>query len=206
MSQNHKRFMIIVPGLPVAPWFSAFNQDALTPTRGRLGKPSFKKQGGGGCPVKKFTGGGRIDPPNPDVADGGGGGSSITGKVTFGFNVFLDNQCNVIKSEIQVVHHPTQTRWHVSIHNGTSDFGETVPATSFASFSGRGECIIVGPMTARVNGQQGSELTRMTACDNGEPGSQQPGVSSEEHTSELQSRLHLVCRLLLEKKKKTRNK
>src|SRR2546422_5534781 len=29
------------------------------------------------------------------------------------------------------------------------------------------------------------------------------GVSrSEEHTSELQSRLHLVCRLLLEKKKK----
>src|SRR5687768_18192334 len=29
---------------------------------------------------------------------------------------------------------------------------------------------------------------------------------SEEHTSELQSRLHLVCRLLLEKKKKKKNK
>src|SRR2546422_8365025 len=28
---------------------------------------------------------------------------------------------------------------------------------------------------------------------------------SEEHTSELQSRLHLVCRLLLEKKKKKRS-
>src|SRR2546422_7964049 len=28
---------------------------------------------------------------------------------------------------------------------------------------------------------------------------------SEEHTSELQSRLHLVCRLLLEKKKKRRS-
>src|SRR2546422_6968023 len=27
---------------------------------------------------------------------------------------------------------------------------------------------------------------------------------SEEHTSELQSRLHLVCRLLLEKKKRTK--
>src|SRR5205809_7366536 len=27
------------------------------------------------------------------------------------------------------------------------------------------------------------------------------GLRSEEHTSELQSRLHLVCRLLLEKKK-----
>src|SRR2546422_7141890 len=30
------------------------------------------------------------------------------------------------------------------------------------------------------------------------------GPRSEEHTSELQSRLHLVCRLLLEKKKKKR--
>src|SRR2546422_8113964 len=30
-----------------------------------------------------------------------------------------------------------------------------------------------------------------------------PPPRSEEHTSELQSRLHLVCRLLLEKKKKT---
>src|SRR5687768_18164725 len=29
---------------------------------------------------------------------------------------------------------------------------------------------------------------------------------SEEHTSELQSRLHLVCRLLLEKKKKKQSK
>src|SRR2546422_4876286 len=29
---------------------------------------------------------------------------------------------------------------------------------------------------------------------------------SEEHTSELQSRLHLVCRLLLEKKKKKHHK
>src|SRR2546422_10871646 len=31
-------------------------------------------------------------------------------------------------------------------------------------------------------------------------------LRSEEHTSELQSRLHLVCRLLLEKKKKIMNK
>src|SRR2546422_6256098 len=31
-------------------------------------------------------------------------------------------------------------------------------------------------------------------------------LRSEEHTSELQSRLHLVCRLLLEKKKNSKNK
>src|SRR2546429_6055475 len=30
-------------------------------------------------------------------------------------------------------------------------------------------------------------------------------VRSEEHTSELQSRLHLVCRLLLEKKKRNKS-
>src|SRR5438876_5799713 len=30
-----------------------------------------------------------------------------------------------------------------------------------------------------------------------------PGIRSEEHTSELQSPVHLVCRLLLEKKKKS---
>src|SRR3989449_8406245 len=34
------------------------------------------------------------------------------------------------------------------------------------------------------------------------PPSADPQKRSEEHTSELQSRLHLVCRLLLEKKKK----
>src|SRR5687768_18447349 len=33
---------------------------------------------------------------------------------------------------------------------------------------------------------------------------QRPIRRSEEHTSELQSRLHLVCRLLLEKKKNTK--
>src|SRR2546429_950267 len=33
-----------------------------------------------------------------------------------------------------------------------------------------------------------------------------PSRRSEEHTSELQSRLHLVCRLLLEKKKRSSGK
>src|SRR5690554_7771559 len=37
------------------------------------------------------------------------------------------------------------------------------------------------------------------------PTGHQPGNRSEEHTSELQSRPHLVCRLLLEKKKKIKH-
>src|SRR2546422_2922010 len=38
--------------------------------------------------------------------------------------------------------------------------------------------------------------------DHGEDVDLEVRLRSEEHTSELQSRLHLVCRLLLEKKKK----
>src|SRR5690349_22550904 len=38
-----------------------------------------------------------------------------------------------------------------------------------------------------------------------EPGAEQQRVRSEEHTSELQSRRDLVCRLLLEKKKQKKN-
>src|SRR2546429_6466645 len=37
------------------------------------------------------------------------------------------------------------------------------------------------------------------------PVARQARDRSEEHTSELQSRLHLVCRLLLEKKKKSQH-
>src|SRR6266511_6090145 len=44
---------------------------------------------------------------------------------------------------------------------------------------------------------------RWTAA--GWPGSGWPPMRSEEHTSELQSRENLVCRLLLEKKKKIRH-
>src|SRR3989449_2584987 len=52
----------------------------------------------------------------------------------------------------------------------------------------------------RIGGCQ--EVTRQgQESPRGRPGQQETGaVRSEEHTSELQSRLHLVCRLLLEKK------
>src|SRR2546422_7410943 len=53
----------------------------------------------------------------------------------------------------------------------------------------------VAPEAAEI-GDDGGDLGVVEAA-------QPQGVArSEEHTSELQSRLHLVCRLLLEKKKK----
>src|SRR2546429_5581281 len=54
----------------------------------------------------------------------------------------------------------------------------------------RSTCTMVAPpATARRQASTGSRPLR------------RPASRSEEHTSELQSRLHLVCRLLLEKKK-----
>src|SRR5438309_8729050 len=43
------------------------------------------------------------------------------------------------------------------------------------------------------------------ACLNSQAENSQAAGRSEEHTSELQSQFHLVCRLLLEKKKNTTN-
>src|SRR2546422_4605167 len=48
-----------------------------------------------------------------------------------------------------------------------------------------------------------SSPRRSSAACPPEQAASAPLPRSEEHTSELQSRLHLVCRLLLEKKKKT---
>src|SRR5687768_18300384 len=47
---------------------------------------------------------------------------------------------------------------------------------------------------------------RMPSGRGGSASCHSSSARSEEHTSELQSRLHLVCRLLLEKKKKKNNK
>src|SRR2546429_3561944 len=54
--------------------------------------------------------------------------------------------------------------------------------------------------------QQGEEIIRIISARAAESHErrayEEAHKRSEEHTSELQSRLHLVCRLLLEKKKK----
>ena len=125
------------------------------------------------CPTGKWTGGGRMDPPNPDFDDGATGTSTLEGKVTFGFNVFLgsdgDGRCIVTKGEIEVNHHPSHTSWHVSIHHGQDAYGETVFAELIdPDASGRGACLLVGvdPITARVDGNKGTDQVQMELCDN----------------------------------------
>src|SRR3712207_7202484 len=62
---------------------------------------------------------------------------------------------------------------------------------------GRRRVRAAGPaVPARPPGADGGGLRRLRAAHAG-------AIRSEEHTSELQSRQYLVCRLLLEKKKNT---
>src|SRR5690348_17724503 len=75
------------------------------------------------------------------------------------------------------------TRW-------TGDWSSDVCSSDLGrSCSGRGRCTCAGGPSARCCGHR----CRRSRC--------RPW-RSEEHTSELQSPVHLVCRLLLEKKKK----
>src|SRR2546422_8509710 len=62
----------------------------------------------------------------------------------------------------------------------------------------------VGPFGLELGGRAGLEQQRRSRNRRADPAEAPPQITprSEEHTSELQSRLHLVCRLLLEKKKK----
>src|SRR2546422_6407896 len=54
--------------------------------------------------------------------------------------------------------------------------------------------VVMPPATARAKSTSATQLALLKNST--------VYVRSEEHTSELQSRLHLVCRLLLEKKKR----
>src|SRR3712207_7076540 len=69
----------------------------------------------------------------------------------------------------------------------------------------RGDAELRGDRLQRLDGQHGElrvavrRAAGVAVADHAVPGAH---LRSEEHTSELQSRQYLVCRLLLEKKKK----
>src|SRR2546422_4852437 len=58
------------------------------------------------------------------------------------------------------------------------------------------------PAQSPARGRRDGRTTDRLLRDGRVPPVPEKPVRSEEHTSELQSRLHLVCRLLLEKKKR----
>src|SRR5258706_9946470 len=70
-----------------------------------------------------------------------------------------------------------------------------------ACFGGSAVCALACAVSA-TNAPR--TTNRPTACMGLSPNERREGKRSEEHTSELQSLTNLVCRLLLEKKKKKR--
>src|SRR5687768_17776852 len=70
---------------------------------------------------------------------------------------------------------------------------ERVPVARLGGL--HGDALLVPPAVLLGEGQRGDGLA-------GGDAREEVLLRSEEHTSELQSRLHLVCRLLLEKKNK----
>src|SRR2546422_7716030 len=69
------------------------------------------------------------------------------------------------------------------------------PYTTLFRSRGEARALSWEPAAGGRRARQGLALRPRAAAPRG-------AARSEEHTSELQSRLHLVCRLLLEKKKK----
>src|SRR6266487_5885149 len=73
----------------------------------------------------------------------------------------------------------------------TSQTRSPTPGPSLASASARTSDLVIIP----------SRCSKAASCSAHRAGARRAGQRSEEHTSELQSPVHLVCRLLLEKKK-----
>src|SRR2546422_1386375 len=78
---------------------------------------------------------------------------------------------------------------------GAVEVGRTVDGIDCAGLDGR------QVLPPRAGGQEVQFGRRPVDAE--AAGHEYKQIRSEEHTSELQSRLHLVCRLLLEKKKNT---
>src|SRR2546429_128779 len=96
-----------------------------------------------------------------------------------------------IPSQLLIMDPPT----HASFICSRARVRETVSAWNAAASAGSNARGYISPATESAIQGIRAGLAR---CPDESP------TRSEEHTSELQSRLHLVCRLLLEKKKNTR--
>src|SRR5699024_11310668 len=83
---------------------------------------------------------------------------------------------------------------HGVVTQGVSSFPQSVTIAMLANFVNGGAAV------ATLCKQQGIQLSVIN-CGTAESCEHLTQIRSEEHTSELQSRFDLVCRLLLEKKK-----
>src|SRR3712207_7097916 len=88
----------------------------------------------------------------------------------------------------------------LSLHDALPIYGRSLQSTAGQVTSGGGRWALGDTARLRTT----LHVTGLGSSSQGPAGSASRG-RSEEHTSELQSRQYLVCRLLLEKKKKIHN-
>src|SRR5439155_21076675 len=75
----------------------------------------------------------------------------------------------------------------------TLSLHDALPIFAYSSYGDRDD--------QAIGNNENNAITFQTGASEEDPPSRAAHLRSEEHTSELQSRGHLVCRLLLEKKK-----
>src|SRR5687768_17834739 len=87
-------------------------------------------------------------------------------------------------------HHPPTTEiYTLSLHDALPIFLLGAFQVLLSKYSGSEDVVVGSPIAGRMRAEVEGLIGFFV------------NTRSEEHTSELQSRLHLVCRLLLEKKK-----
>src|SRR5439155_20262662 len=91
---------------------------------------------------------------------------------------------------------PTPAIYTLSLHDALPIFGHAIAARS-AGVELPSEQAAPEALEGLLVLARDLEMNDSRLCGHDRP----PAMRSEEHTSELQSRGHLVCRLLLEKKK-----
>src|SRR5439155_15664061 len=97
---------------------------------------------------------------------------------------------------------PTTEFYTLSLHDALPIWQD--PGTGRAPPRGRHRDRVHAPAAPGFPGRQRHRRINPSGILRELPGCHHERIRSEEHTSELQSRGHLVCRLLLEKKKKSR--
>src|SRR5688500_19381747 len=99
---------------------------------------------------------------------------------------------------VRLLHsHPFPTR-------RSSDLNPCAPAPSTTTVLSSGSVIARNRWTSTASVSTDEPSRSLTSAGNAKARSAGTATRSEEHTSELQSPCNLVCRLLLEKKKKHR--
>src|SRR5690606_41600578 len=99
---------------------------------------------------------------------------------------------------------PTMT-YHLSLHDALPIYRDPAPREQLTSLVAIEHAVIDATIAMLAPGQKFALLWSLQVGEHTVAGVQikeRDGSRSEEHTSELQSRENLVCRLLLVKKKK----